>query len=69
MENFIVVRILDITSGGSIKKIINTNLISEILVLDNKTLSILMNNTRTHTVFIDDNPVLKNFHYELIKEI
>lgn len=69
MENFIVVRILDITSGGSKKKIININLISEVLVLDNKTLSILMNNTRTHTVYIDDNPVLKKFHNDLIKEI
>lgn len=69
MENFIVVRILDITNNGSIKKVLNINLISEVIVLSPTTLSILMNNTRTHTVFIDDNPVLKNFHYELIKEI
>lgn len=69
MKKFITVRILDITSGGSKKKIINTNLISEVLLLNDNQLSILMNNTRTHTVFIDDNPVLKKFHSDLIKEI
>jgi hypothetical protein len=69
MENFIVARILDITNNGSIKKILNINLISEVIVLSPTTLSILMNNGRIHTVFIDENLVFKKFHSDLMKEI
>lgn len=69
MENFIVVRVFNNIDNVNMKKVLNINLMSEVVVLSPTSLSILMNNSRTHTVFIDDNPILKKLHSDLTNEI
>ncbi|CAM4387964.1 hypothetical protein [Flavobacterium terrigena] len=65
MDNFITVRILAL--GDTNKKIIiNSNLISEVSILDGNTLFIKMNNNNEHTIFIDGNTILNMFKENLL---